>query len=118
MYEYAGTVVEVVDGDTVRMDMDLGFSIRQRMALRLYGINAPETVGETRAAGLAAKDFLRTLLLPGMVVTVKTFKDKGDKYGRLLADILNPAYPTVPGVTVNLAMIEAGHASAYFGGKR
>lgn len=124
MYEYAAQIVDVVDGDTVRMDVDLGFSIRQRMMLRLYGINTPEVVGASKAAGLAAKDFLVTLLSNGTQgmaggpvcpiwrrVTIKTFKDKGDKYGRLLALVFIGDDP----IPVNDKLIAAGHAKAYFG---
>ena len=127
MYQYAATVACVVDGDTVKLDVDLGFSIRQRMTLRLYGINAPEMVGATKVAGEAAKAFLISLLsnggevTPGGVVspawkplTITTYKDKGDKYGRILADL----YTTGANVPVNQQMIDAGHAVAYYGGAR
>lgn len=124
MYEYAAQVVEVVDGDTIKLDVDLGFSIRQKMTLRLYGIDTPEVVGASKAAGLAAKDFLRRLLADGVQgpdgwpicpvwkrVTIKTFKDKGDKYGRLLALIFVGADP----IPVNDKLVAAGHAKPYFG---
>jgi micrococcal nuclease len=116
MYEYAAQVVEVVDGDTVRMDVDLGFSIRQRMTLRLYGINTPEVVGTEKTAGLAAKEYLIGLLkgaapVAQLPVIIKTFKDKGDKYGRLLALIFVGADP----IPVNDKMVAAGHAKPYFG---
>lgn len=45
MYEYQAIILQIVDGDTVRLDVDFGFSIRQKMTLRLYGINAPESIG-------------------------------------------------------------------------
>ena len=124
MFEYAAKVVDVIDGDTVKLDVDLGFSIRQRMSLRLYGINTPEVVGEQKAAGLAAKLFLTALLSngsqagPGGVicpnwidVTIKTFKDKGDKYGRILALIFVGDDP----IPVNDKLVAVGHAKAYFG---
>jgi micrococcal nuclease len=118
MYEYAATVIGVVDGDSVRLDVDLGFSIRQRMALRLWGIDAPEIVGETRAAGEAARDFLRGLLPVGAKVRITTFKDKGDKYGRLLANVWLSAVPAPDDASVNRRMLDAGHAVAYSGGAR
>jgi len=125
MYEYAAQVVDVIDGDTVRLDVDLGFSIRQKMVLRLYGINTPELHGvKDPAPGRAAKDFLIGLLSNGgqgpaggpispnwKPVTIKTFKDGKDKYGRLLALIFTDADP----IPVNDKLIAAGHAKAYFG---
>jgi micrococcal nuclease len=114
MYEYQATVVDVIDGDTVRLDVDLGFSIRQRMALRLYGINAPEMVGATKAAGVLARLFLMAMFPLDGRVTIRTFKDKTDKYGRILADIFTQN-DLVP---VSKRMVDAGHAVAYHGGKR
>jgi len=118
MYEYQATLIEVVDGDTVKLDVNFGFSIRQRMSLRLYGIDAPEMVGATKTAGEAAKAYLILLLnpgVPGLPVRLKTFKDKADKYGRILAEIYCPWDAPSP---VNQLMIDAGHAVAYFGGQR
>jgi micrococcal nuclease len=121
MFEYAAQVVDVIDGDTVRLDVDLGFSIRQRMTLRLYGINTPEIVGASKAEGLAARQYLIGLLSASFQtatqpqawkpVTIKTFKDKGDKYGRILALIFTGDDP----IPVNDKLVSAGHAKAYFG---
>lgn len=118
MYEYRAQVVEIVDGDTVKLDVDLGFSIRQRMTLRLYGINAPEMVGATRAKGEAARDYLAKLIPADSFVTIRTHKDKSDKYGRILAEIYAPGALTHDTVySVNQAMIDAGHAVPYYVGK-
>lgn len=128
MYEYRAQILSVTDGDTVRLDVDLGFSLRQKMTLRLYGINTPELHGVADAApGKAARDYLTSLLSNGgqgpaggpltmswKAVTIKTIKDKTDKYGRLLADIYLDKDPE----SVNLKMVKAGHAVAYFGGAR
>jgi micrococcal nuclease len=116
VYEYAAQVLSILDGDSVKVDVDLGFSIRQKMTLRLYGIDTPEVVGASKAAGLAAKEYLAGLLTDVVLggfkpVTIRTFKDKGDKYGRLLVLI----YVGTDPIPVNDKMISAGHAKAYFG---
>lgn len=116
VHEYRATLVDLIDGDSIRLDVDLGFSIRQRMSLRLYGIDTPEIVGASRAAGLAAKDFLYGLLRDSEAgtfrpLTIKTFKDKGDKYGRILALLFVGDDP----IPVNDKLVAAGHAKPYFG---
>jgi micrococcal nuclease len=110
MYEYQAAVLDVLDGDSVRLDADLGFSIRSKMTVRLYGINTPEVVGEEKPAGLVSKARLSELIL-GKSVLIKTFKDKGDKYGRILADIFLPGDP----VSVNQKLLNEGLAKPYFG---
>ncbi|HIE50317.1 MAG TPA: hypothetical protein EYP85_01040 [Armatimonadetes bacterium] len=85
MYRYKATVVRVVDGDTLDVDVDLGFYVRQRMRLRLRGINAPELRGPERARGLEAKAFVAETLSRVPFVAVRTYKI--GKYGRYIADV-------------------------------
>ena len=60
MYTYSAYVTKVYDGDTVTVDIDLGFGVLLRkQRLRLLGINAPEVRGTSRTQGLASRDFLR-----------------------------------------------------------
>lgn len=111
IYEYAAKLVRVVDGDTVWLDVDLGFRVRATMDFRLVGINTPEVVGLTKTAGLAAKAELERLLSLGplTIFTVKT-----DKYGRWLATI----YVTTAGgshLSVNDALLAGGFAVPYDG---
>ncbi len=95
LYHYAADVTEVYDGDTITVDIDLGLNIWKRgEKLRLWRINTPEVKGESRVAGLAARDYLRGLV-EGRQVLLRTILDKrGDdsteKYGRLLAEVLVP----------------------------
>lgn len=95
------TVLEVVDGDTVRLDLDLGWHIRLTARCRIAGINAPEmNVPE----GKAAKAYAQTLLKPGDEVGF--LSTSLDKYGRPLGEI----------VLANLTifsdlMLSAGHAA-------
>lgn len=102
LYHYKATVVSVYDGDTITVDIDLGFSVKLRMPVRLARINAPEIRGETRVAGQAARDFLQSLL--PQQVTLKTYKDGREKYGRYLADVW------VGNVCISDAMVAAGFA--------
>ena len=108
MYTYRATITNVYDGDTITADLDLGFySHMKKVKLRLWGLNAPEVRGESRAAGLAARDWLRERV-KGADIIVVTFKDKQGKYGRWLATLIDNANPEGP--TINEEMIAAGHA--------
>lgn len=108
LYEYNARVLRVVDGDTVQLDVDLGFDIRQRMTVRLYGINAPEM---STPGGKPARDHLVGMLPTGATVRLETLKDRKEKYGRYLARI----YAESPAdmLDVNAKMIEDGHAVPY-----
>ena len=78
--------------------------------LRLFGINTPELRGDTMQAAIAARDFLRGLVL-NKTVRIETLKDKQEKYGRYLAKI----YVEIEGkeVFVNDLLVEKGFAVAY-----
>lgn len=108
-YRYAATVIRIVDGDTCYLNVDCGFRIFGAMEFRLYGINAPEVVGASKAAGLAAKAYLETLVPAGAAITVETFKDP-EKYGRWLG-ILHTDGETA---SVNDRMVSSGNAVPYF----
>lgn len=87
MYEYKAFVRKVYDGDTITVDIDLGFDvILKAQKIRLSRINAPELRGENRPAGLKSRDALRSRI-GNKWVMIKTEKDKKGKYGRWLADI-------------------------------
>jgi micrococcal nuclease len=113
-YTYRAVVEDVYDGDTVTLTIDLGMHVHlRRQKVRLIGIDAPEVRGDSRAAGLTARDFLRSLLPVGAAVVVETEKDRAEKYGRWLARIwaapVGGGDPALP-VSVADAMVEAGHA--------
>lgn len=114
MFEYYARVSEVIDGDTVDVEVDLGFSIVHKIRIRLNGINTPETRTrnkEEKARGLAAKNRLKELV-EGKIVLIKTEKAELEKYGRYLGVLF------VEGVNVNQQLITEGHAVSYDGGKR
>lgn len=108
LYHYRAKVVEVYDGDTCTVDIDLGLSTWVRgEKIRLARINAPELKGADKPKGEKSRDFLRSLVL-GKDVLLQTIKDEREKYGRYLAEIWveRDAQP----LNVNDAMVAAGHA--------
>lgn len=108
MYQYAATVVRAVDGDTVDLDVALGFRISNRDRFRLTGINAPERGQLGWAEATAA---LATMIPAGSVVAIQTHhpttRDPKDKYGRWLATVF------FNGADINQAMVDQGHAVEY-----
>ena len=87
LYHYTARVQSVYDGDTCRVDIDLGLGMWLRNEkLRLVRINAPEMTGAEKAAGTISRDFLRELI-DGKEVIIETVKDRRGKYGRYLAEI-------------------------------
>ena len=84
MYEYNCELVRVIDGDTIVLDIDAGFSITVRKHVRVLGIDTPEMRGPERTAGLEATMKV-TRWLAGRQLTV--FTEKADSFGRYLGDI-------------------------------
>ena len=87
MYEYRAYVEKVYDGDTITVDIDLGFDVvLHGQKIRLVRINAPEVRGEQRESGIKTRDALRERIL-NKWIKIKTQKDKKGKYGRWLGEI-------------------------------
>ena len=90
MYTYKVDVTRVVDGDTVDVDVDLGFGmIYKKQRVRLKGIDTPESRTrdpEEKKAGLYAKSVVEGFLPVGSTQVLKTTKDKAGKFGRTLGD--------------------------------
>jgi len=90
MYEYKATVVKIVDGDTVDVDVDLGWNVIIRGSsgrIRLFGVDTPESRTRDKTEkkfGLLAKKFVEAFMPVGTKVILKTH-EKG-KYGRYLGD--------------------------------
>ncbi len=86
MFQYSARVLRVVDGDTLRLDLDLGFKVHIEEIVRLARINAPENA-EWTAKGLQdpARNYIEQNTPPGSSVVADI--SKPDKYGRWLADI-------------------------------
>ena len=92
MHEYNCTIRRVVDGDTVDVDIDLGFDMWiHNERVRLYGIDTPESRTrdlEEKKAGLFAKDVVLHYLPDGSKQVLRTHKDKVGKYGRVLGEFV------------------------------
>lgn len=84
--------VRIYDGDTIRLDIHVGFSMKvDRVKCRLWGINAPEVNNpETRIKGLEVRDYLRMLLLGKTLLGVETLKDRTDGLERYIAKVWAP----------------------------
>jgi micrococcal nuclease len=113
-YYYKAIVVKVYDGDTITVDVDLGFSvILKGIKVRLSGIDTAELRSknkEQKAKAYAARDMLRDLCLQKQVF----FNSLGlDKYGRWLGEIF-----TLEGLSCNEELLKSGLAVAYDGGKK
>lgn len=111
-------VVDVTDGDTVTVDIDYGFHLKQRHRVRLAGIDAPE-VNARGPEGEAARDWLRARLPAGAAIELVTDKP-ADKYGRYLATVwrVDPASGRPELDSVNAQLLAAGLARPYDGGAR
>ena len=123
MHEYRVKIVKVVDGDTVDVDIDLGFGIwMKNERVRLFGIDTPESRTrdlEEKKYGLAAKQYLKDKLNAGKPI-LKTFKDGVGKYGRILGEfwveeVAQESENITVKTNINQLMIEEHHAAPYHG---
>lgn len=118
-YWYTGKVLNVVDGDTVDLMIDLGFSIHHKIRVRLYGVNTPESRTKDAAEkemGLKAKEYTKDWLHNHETVFIKTVVDKNEKYGRVLAELYSSGDIDSPTTAcLNKDIIESGYAREYFG---
>ncbi len=118
MYEYRANLIKVVDGDTVDVDIDLGFGVWLKdERVRIAGIDTPESRTSDKVEklfGLAAKKRVQELLADKVVL--KTFAAKGGedmkgKFGRILGDF----YVGNDKKLLTEVMIDEGHAVPYHG---
>jgi len=116
MFEYyVKKVSKVVDGDTIDVDIDLGFDISFSSRVRLAGIDTPEsrtTDKMEKALGLESKEYLKKAIDASKTVVIKTEKmDSSEKYGRILGWLFLDGSK----VSVNEQMIADGYAWGYLG---
>ena len=123
--EYDVTVLKVVDGDTVDVDIDLGFGVTLKdERVRIMGIDTPESRTSDRVEDLfgeAAKARLKELMKHGgkLITTEdKHGEDMKGKFGRILGDFYVERYEDGKRERVTDILIEEGHAVAYFGGSK
>jgi micrococcal nuclease len=108
LYHYRAKVISIYDGDTIRLDIDLGLKTWIRNEpIRLARINAPELRGAERPAGIEARDFLRSLIQDKNVI-IQTIKDDKGKYGRYIGEIL--LEKDGGWININDLMVQNGHA--------
>jgi micrococcal nuclease len=120
MYEYRVNVTRVVDGDTVDVDIDLGFGVWLKdERVRIMGIDTPEsrTIDKVeKKFGLAAKARLKSLLGKQAILKTqvnKSGEDMKGKFGRILGDFV-----AEDGRMVTEVMVAEGHCVPYFGGSK
>jgi micrococcal nuclease len=116
MYEYrVKQVLKVVDGDTIDVDIDLGFNISYTQRVRLAGIDTPESRTKDlteKALGLESKKYLETLLKSAKLIVIKTEKpDSTEKYGRILGWLFIDESTE----SVNASLVAGGYAWDYLG---
>ena len=116
MYEYnIKKVTKVVDGDTIDVDIDLGFNISYAQRVRLAGIDTPESRTKDlreKALGLEVKDKIKKAIDSAKTVVMKTeLPDSTEKYGRILGWV----YLDGAAKSLNEQLIEEGYAWGYMG---
>lgn len=125
MYEYKARVVRVIDGDTVDVDIDLGFGIwMNNERVRIMGIDTPESRTRDKIEkvfGLAAKEKLINLL--GTYCRLKTQvakngEDMKGKFGRILGDFEVYDHQKDAYRSVSKILVEEGYAVEYDGGNK
>ena len=120
MYEYRVKVLKIVDGDTVDVDIELGFGVvLANERVRIMGIDTPESRTSDEAEkvfGLLAKHRLEELLGEVAILRTQIAKNGEDmkgKFGRILGDFV-----ALDGRMITDIMIEEGHCVPYFGGSK
>ena len=115
MYQYKAIITKVIDGDTVDVDIDLGFEVWLRnQRIRLYGIDTPESRTSDKVekvfGNLAKSKILEFCPIGASIILQTKTDDSRGKYGRILGELI-----TEDGLNVNQYMIDNNYAVAYFG---
>ncbi len=117
MYHYPCKIIKIVDGDTVDVDIDLGFGVWMRnQRIRMYGIDAPESRTSNKTEkqyGIASKRFLEGMCDDKNGLVLRTHKDKKGKFGRILGELWRTT--DYADQSINEYMIEKYHAVRYMG---
>jgi len=122
-YEYHAKVTEIIDGDTVVLDIDLGFDVVfTKQKVRLLGVDTPESRTSDKIEkvfGVASKDYVKKFIEAciNKNVIIRTYinddvdNNGREKFGRLLCEIINPDTKKV----LNEELINNGYAVRYMG---
>lgn len=101
MYHYNAKVTRVVDGDTIIADIDLGFNITHTaQRIRLSGLDTPSA---STKKGKEATAFVKEMI-EGKNIELKTIKDKKEKWGRYLGEVVIP-FPNKKDINLNALLI-------------
>ena len=125
MYEYRAKLVKVVDGDTVDVDIDLGFGIWMKdERVRIMGIDTPESRTRDKVEklfGKAASARVKELLEEDIILKTQIARNGEDmkgKYGRILGDFIVERFEDDRQEMLTDILVEEGYAVAYFGGSK
>lgn len=109
MFEYSATLLSIVDGDTLKLEVDLGFHVRVREVFRLARLNCPELL---TLEGMKARLFVAGLLQQTTALRVTT--RRAEKYGRWLAELDYQTKETgAQWHNLNSLLLSSGHARPY-----
>jgi micrococcal nuclease len=125
MYEYRARLIKVVDGDTVDVDIDLGFGIWMKdERVRIMGIDTPESRTRDKveklfgkAAGARVKELLEEDIILKTQIA-RNGEDMKGKYGRILGDFIVERFEDGKQEMLTDILVAEGHAVAYFGGSK
>jgi len=123
MFQYLARILFVVDGDTMKLDIDLGFRVHIFETVRLARIDTPESVNYT-ATGISdpARNYIQDKCPPGSMCVAGITRQ--EKYGRWLADIYflpgesDPLKILQNPRCLNDELLRGGFAKSYSGGKK
>ena len=108
MYQYKASLNRIIDGDTIDVNIDLGFDVKIKQRVRLYGINTPEVRTKDlkeKEKGIEATEYLKKILQRTFII--QTILNKRGKYGRVLGIIW------VKEENINERMVNEGYATKY-----
>ena len=116
MYEYNAIVTRIIDGDTIDVNIQLGFDVvLYKQRIRLHGIDTPESRTrdkEEKVRGLISKAYVQEKCPVNSTIRLKSI-DRG-KFGRILGVI----YEVDSNISINQKMCEEGYAVPYTGGNK
>lgn len=108
LFRYRGTATRIIDGDTLKISVDLGLYVSREITVRIADINVPEVRGETASAGWAAAHALRQLV-EGRPLYLETRKDTRS-FDRWIATLWIVADPDGELTDVGAWLVAQGYA--------
>ncbi len=100
------SIIDVHDGDSGWVNLDLGFQISRKVCYRLDGLDTPEVTGSQKPVGLAVRDVVKSWLKRAVICESKSL----DKYGRALV-----VFYDKDGNSLNEYLLSAKLALGYHG---